>query len=974
MQRNILVISIIALFVAFMGVKVLAANSSIKGKVTDATTGEALLGTNVILVGTGMGAAADIEGKYLIPNVPAGSYTLRATYIGYKTVAIKIQLKEGQLLEENLKLEPVGMKGKEVVVTAQASGQNSAINQQLASDKIVNVVSAARIQEMPDANAAESIGRLPGVSIIRSGGEGSEVVIRGLAPKYNQIMIDGVEMAATGDWDRSTDLSMISSNMLQGIEVSKTVTPDMDAAVLGGVVNFQIRNAKKTSTGAPEIGLLVQEGYKDILNSYSSYKFAGSIGDRFFNERFGVFVQAVVENVNLSSDQFGGSYDILTKNINIPNPVILNSLNLSFNPSDRQRYDGTVVMDYKLPDGKINLINFFSKSNTKTDSYSKNYVLGGSINYGAGSTLNTLNTITNILDFEQSLFSFNLDVRLSHAYSENVTPDSWNVIFTQTPAAISNIPRYENPELIAQTAALKTDLNSTFFNTVSEANSFSKQRNFSGSVDLEKSIVFSDLITGSFKAGGQYQYSDRGYEYNPAGGAIYYPGTEVFRAAIIRAYPWMTQSPYNINPNGSQQIPITVFSDPGFNYGKFLNGHYSLAPALNLDMIRQSKDIIKNISEAQGWDFLPSSYGKIASSYSGNEYRRAGYIMATVKIGSQLTIIPGVRYQGLQTSYTAARIMAANAAIPYPKTFPHQDTTITEYHGFWLPDMSLIYKPFSWFDVRLAYTNTITYPDFVSITPMISVFSSSAIWHNYALKPARSQNYDLQLSSYTNSIGLLTAGAFLKQIDNLIFSQSSYLTDPSQYPGLPNNTKGFQISTSINNPYRVDVWGAEFDWQTHFWYLPDPLKGLVLNINYTYIFSSAKYPYTILKPGVPPYYRPIQKDTSYTDRLLDQPRDVFNLSLGYDYKDFSTRISMIYQADIFNNTNFWPELRVSKSKYFRVDFSVKQTLPWYGVELFFDINNLNSENDIYVVRGSGFPSLAQDYGMAADLGLRWRLQ
>ena len=80
----------------------------------------------------------------------------------------------------------------EIVVTAQASGQNAAINQQLSSDNIVNVVSSLRIRALPDANAAESIGRLPGVSLVRDGGQATQVVIRGISPEYNQITIAGV--------------------------------------------------------------------------------------------------------------------------------------------------------------------------------------------------------------------------------------------------------------------------------------------------------------------------------------------------------------------------------------------------------------------------------------------------------------------------------------------------------------------------------------------------------------------------------------------------------------------------------------------------------------------------------------------------------------------------------------------------------------------------------------------------------------
>ena len=127
-----------------------------------------------------------------------------------------LKVGEGENLKQDFKLVAVSIEGETVVVTAQASGQNAAINQQLASNTVTNVVSAARIQELPDANAAESVGRLPGVSVLRSGGEGTQIVIRGLQPKYNNVTVDGVRMASSNPNDRSVDLSMISPFPLRG--------------------------------------------------------------------------------------------------------------------------------------------------------------------------------------------------------------------------------------------------------------------------------------------------------------------------------------------------------------------------------------------------------------------------------------------------------------------------------------------------------------------------------------------------------------------------------------------------------------------------------------------------------------------------------------------------------------------------------------------------------------------------------------
>ena len=233
-------------------------SGTISGVVTDANTGESLIGANVVVLNTSLGASSNIDGLITIYGVPSGKQTLKISYVGYKTITMQVIVLGNSVLEQKFHLFPQTIEGQEVVVTAQARGQNAAINQQLSSQNVVNVVSAARIQELPDANAAESIGRLPGVSLIRSGGEATSVVIRGLLPQYNTITIDGVAMPPTNSNDRGTDLSMISSNTLESIEVYKTVTPDMDAAVLGGTVNFNIREAKGTPTGLPTVSLLAQ--------------------------------------------------------------------------------------------------------------------------------------------------------------------------------------------------------------------------------------------------------------------------------------------------------------------------------------------------------------------------------------------------------------------------------------------------------------------------------------------------------------------------------------------------------------------------------------------------------------------------------------------------------------------------------------------------------------------------------------------
>jgi hypothetical protein len=259
-------------------------------------------------------------------------------------------------------------------------------------------------------------------------------------------------------------------------------------------------------------------------------------------------------------------------------------------------------------------------------------------------------------------------------------------------------------------------------------------------------------------------------------------------------------------------------------------------------------------------------------------------------------------------------------------------------------------------------------------------------------------------------LGLLTLSFFTKKIEGLIYSGGNrYIvrgTADSLY-GLPDYADTYQIiNYKTNNPFPVDLSGYEIDYQTRFWYLPGMLSGLVFNANYTKTSSEVKYPRTTI--GYDFTVFPLgftNTDSFYVDRLIDQPNDIVNLSLGYDYKGFSGRLSMLYMGDVFMSTDFWPELRQTTDSYRRYDLSMKQKLPLKGLEIYLNISNLNEAVDInrmngynprdpefddsiledltsssnesienrldLIPRSSRAKSLEQRYGRTIDLGFRY---
>ncbi|HUI63976.1 MAG TPA: TonB-dependent receptor, partial [Bacteroidota bacterium] len=710
LRSTLLIAALLLLAIPVVQAAVLpAGNATIEGIVKDAQTGEALPGAHIVLVNTSLGASGDINGKYVIRAVPAGSYTLRVTYVGYKTVTAPLTVEEGASLKRDFSLTAVSIEGETVVVTAQASGQNAAINQQLSANQITNVVSAARIQELPDANAAESVGRLPGVSVIRDGGEGTQIVIRGLQPKYNTISIDGVRMASSNPNDRSTDLSMISPFSLEGIEVSKTTTADQDADVLGGSVNFTMREAKGEQAGLG-YNFIVQGGYNGLssaYNKYNNYRYVGSIDGRFFDERFGIFAQADIERRNLASNEFGASYG----NLGNTNEYITNGLNLNDIARDRQRQNGTLVMDYRLPEGKLSMSNFFSSGSTAVQNRGQFFSTASNYQqYSLAYSNSKLATITNALTLEQDIPIFHLTARVSHAYSETKDPDDWTITFQQAPAGLSNFINKSSVIPTSIPPAAIVDPTSTYLNSLISSNNFSRERAYTGSLDFETNITVSDLVSTAIKFGGKYRYQTRSYTQDQyTGQGLGLLSAKLVDSLIAMHFPG-TQSYAN-----TTSIPVGPFLDPGYSYGGFLNGDYNMTLPLSYGMLADMAHFVRTnptiLNTPNDLAYFHDNFNSNSYNYDGHEGQGAFYVMATIKIGPDITFIPGVRYQDLNRTYTAPRgIENTQSALGGPYTF--YDTTLTVNNGYWLPDILLRYKPLSWFDVRLSYTNTISYPDY----------------------------------------------------------------------------------------------------------------------------------------------------------------------------------------------------------------------------------------------------------------------
>ncbi|HEX9652074.1 MAG TPA: carboxypeptidase-like regulatory domain-containing protein, partial [bacterium] len=445
-----------------------AANGAIEGKITDSKTGEPLPGANVIIIGTSIGAACDLRGAYFIQNVPPGNYTLRVSYIGYEKSEAPIQVPPGEKVSQNFGLSYVGVKTEEVVVSAQAEGQMQAINQQLSSTSIVNVVASDRIQELPDATAAESVGRLPGVSVSRDGGEGTKIIIRGLSSQHNKVNVEGIEVPSTDPENRSVDISMISPYLLDGIEVQKAVTANHDANAMGGTVNFSVREASEGLS----FDILAQGVNNGLRNSYDDYKVVGSVDHRFFNNKLGALFLVDAESRARDSETLSADYILTNPKLNQVNTTYVNSILLQDIYRKKDRLGGALVLDYKLPSTKLKLVSFLSELKTNSDIFAKDVDTNTDfVGHRSSFENEKLSFNTNSLSLEQTLFNANLRAKVSRSQSENdVEGAFWNFVkFTLGGQAKVQT----SPEGVLQFA--QTDTVNEFLRTITLNTNFNKE-------------------------------------------------------------------------------------------------------------------------------------------------------------------------------------------------------------------------------------------------------------------------------------------------------------------------------------------------------------------------------------------------------------------------------------------------------------------------------------------------------------------
>ena len=963
---------------------------TIRGVVTDSLSDDPLVGANVFLVGTALGSAVDIEGRYVVNHVPFGKYTVRFSYVGYDSKSILVEVKSNNIISLNIQLAPAAVVGQEVIISGQAEGQAAAINQQLSSNTIVDVVSQQKIQELPDANAAESLGRLPGVSLLRSGGEANQIVLRGLSPQFSTVTVDGVRLASTDANDQGIDLSTISQGSLAGIELYKALTPDKDADAIAGNVNLVTRKA-------PSKRLLKLEafgGYNNMDKSAEQYNFTGNYGERYFNDVFGLQLEGHAEQRIRSNESSDYTYNFGLQGgtnweITHFQPQYINEI--------RKRAGGSILMDFNtLDDGNIKFNTVYSRTSRDYLTSYRTYHTsdGNDVAYDYELQKQNIDVFNTSIHGNNNLLGLNADWNLSFSESKNKTPYDYEMQFKDD-NGMQNVPaQYQKGPVSAWIPYATNNYQIAYLNLANDNQGNNLEKIKTAFLNLLKQYSFSSDITGSVKFGVKYKETDREDSHSQSRSNYYLyafpPYTKLPNGSIVLKD--LSGTPFsNIITNGAR-ISFSNFLDP--NPGtRNIYDTYTLNPLINRSLLEQWRDLNINgyISPTGDPEYIPNVQDNALNYYNIAERTLAGYAMNTLNIGREVTVILGVRIESDNNDYSSNYMNQTLSGFPFPKSGTVLDSTVNHTETMVLPNLQVLFRPTDFMNIRLAAYQAIARPNFDYRLPKLVAYQGSGAQlyiGNPELKNAVAWNYEIQTQFYGRDIGLFSISAFYKNIKNMFqYINGPVLQGPSQnildslgieWKSPLNPLSSFNFYYPYNSTEPTKVWGFEVGHQINFRFLPGLLSNIVLNYNFSIVRSETLEPtIQVIHDSVQtgPIKVPISynKLTEVKKKLANQPDFFGNLSLGYDFDGFSFRIAGFYQGG-YNTSAFNGSSSGAEDSYTRVDISIKQVI-YSNISILFNLNNITNakESNLYEAQGREFPNTDHKYGMTADLGVRLEL-
>jgi TonB-dependent receptor len=841
----------ISILLSALAISVQAQQSGIiRGRILDSDN-LSMPGATVFLESINKGTVSDNYGYYTITGIPEGTYDLSVSYIGYNPGKKQVSVESGKTTVVDFSLI-AGIELSEVVVSGQLQGQSKALNTQMNKGNITNIISSDQVGRFPDSNIGDALKRIPGINVQYDQGEARFGNIRGIAPQYNSVMINGERIPSAEAEDRTVQLDLVSADMIQSIEVNKAVTPDMDADAIGGSVNLVTRSAPYDQRMSFTLG----SGY-NLLAEKPIYNGAFVLGDRFLNNKLGVIASASYHNHQLGSDNFESEWDYMDDN-NKDGSAFAEEIQIRQYYLQRLRQSYSLSLDYKITENHTLFANgIYNNRNDWENRYRTVYKdieysddNGTWIGMMEKETKGGNNDIKNARLEDQRMMNFTMggDHQLGKVRAD------WTASYSKASEERPN-ERYIVYE--AEDLTFTTDFSNGSapkiigVNPVSTAN-FSSDYAFG---ELTEEFQLTEDIDKNFKLNFTIPLLENEYK-NSIKVGVRYKGKEKMRDNRMFEYSPVDEDAFNATVLNN----LENFTKENFLVGNYATGNQVSREYLGvLGLTNSSLFEEERIIEEE------------AVNFNATENIFGGYVMLNQNFGPKLFMVAGLRIENTSQQYQGNQYDADEDVNTL--TGKVSDSYINV-----LPGLHLKYDFNRTSILRAAWTNTLARPNYFSLVPYreISREDNEIAIGNSDLTPTTSMNFDLMFEKYFKTIGILSGGVFYKDIKEFIVTETreNYLFEGTTWD---------TYSQPINGG-NAEVFGLEFAAQRQLDFLPGFWKGFGIYTNYTYTTSS-----------ISDFRIEGREDDDIS--LPGTAKHTLNGSLSYDSRRFSVRTSVNYASD-----------------------------------------------------------------------------
>lgn len=898
--------------------------ASVRGTVTDESTNNFLPGAEISLQGTSYRARSGSDGRYRLDGVPPGTYTLAVSYIGYEDYSHEITIDDTGAVNYPIALVGSVRISDEIVVQGARFGESKALNDQKEAANIKNIISEEMIQSFPDLNTAEVLQRIPGVSIQRTMGEGRFVSMRGTPSSMTSVTVNGQQVAFSNESNRSVELDVVSAAQLTGIEVTKVLTPAMDADAVGGAINLKTRSAfdqeERVLNATVGLGM---HSIADGAHSRAAFNYADVLGS---SRKLGFALGLNYARTSGERHNNEQRWDDVEDQDGVELPYALTNTEVQFSNNVRDRYGLNSRLEYRINDNHQLYVSGVYNYREDDQNRQITRVRWDRGDYLSPTEVQDLRIVKSLHDRleEQEITSFSLggdhqfgkaavDFSLSRSSASTKKPDGQIQPEFELRGVNLNVvglnsvsPKWESPD--------NFDIHNGD-NYPLDVLDFRYQTTTSDIDSVAANITYPVVWggdSGEIKAGVKLRALDKD------------------RQDVRTQWRW----------EGADDLLLSQFENGATNT---LDNGYFLGNEYDRGAFRQ---FFFNNQGPTGFSAEARDDVNLGEPYDAKEDVSSVYVMTTQNYGN-LLVLTGVRAEFTDLDYTASNLVMDDDLF-ISNTQEH----VKRSYDYIFPNLQFRYRLTPDTNLRAAYSKGLSRPNFFDSMPysFTQIDDENITRGNPNLKPAISHNFDLLGEHFFEGIGILSGGVFYKQLEDFNFRSSSV--------EIGGPWDGYEVETYVNGG-GADVYGVEVNWQQQFTFLPGWMSGLGIFANYTYTDASN------IDLGD-------QTDRVDIATLPEQMKNVANLALSYEKEGIISRLSMNYSGKWIeevgddSGSDNWIDSATT------VDFSFTYMFE-NGLDIFFQANNLTDEVK-YVYYG--VPSRSTEYtitGRSFNVGMRFVL-